>query len=106
MSPVNAPGSVAIDSHLLEVIDKLVSADQNGRYFNEEWKSRQYEVTARIEGYTRGDHEYRITASRVLSLARRALEIFKSSEIAEKRQLLGWPASELASGRPKLLLRA
>lgn len=41
-----------------------------------------------MEGYTRADKNYHVTVSMVLSVARRALEIFESSEVPEKRQLL------------------
>jgi site-specific DNA recombinase len=53
-----------------------------------EWKDRQYDISIQIEDYTRADETYLITVSMVLNLARRALEIFESSEIPEKRQLL------------------
>lgn len=43
-----------------------------------------------MEEYTRADENFHIVANTVLSLANRALEIFESSEVDEKRQLLNF----------------
>lgn len=55
-----------------------------------EWKEKQYEINLRLEEYTRADESYHITAGTVLNLAKRALEIFESSEVPEKRTLLNY----------------
>lgn len=55
-----------------------------------DWKDRQYECSSQIQDYTRADEGYHITVSAVLNLARRAAEIFESSEVPEKRQLLNY----------------
>lgn len=54
------------------------------------YKEKQYEISLRFEEYTRADENYHIAASTVFSLANRALEIFESSEVDEKRQLLNF----------------
>ena len=55
-----------------------------------ELKEKQYDVGIQLEDHTRADESYHITASTVLNLAKNALEIFKSSEVHEKRSLLNY----------------
>ncbi len=55
-----------------------------------EYKEEQYEITLKLNEYTSADYQYHITAGTVLNLARKAKEIFNSSEITEKRQLLNF----------------
>lgn len=43
-----------------------------------------------MEEHTKGDHDYQTTVATVFSLARRAKEIFESSEPAEKRAFLNY----------------
>lgn len=53
-------------------------------------KEKQQDIVLQIEEHTEADESYYITASTVLNLAKRALEIFESSQITEKRQLLNF----------------
>jgi site-specific DNA recombinase len=55
-----------------------------------EYKEKQAELNEEIQRYTDADENYYITANTVLSLAQKAYEIFQSSEVAEKRQLLNF----------------
>jgi hypothetical protein len=55
-----------------------------------EYKEKQAELNEEIQRYTDADENYYITANTVLSLAQKAHEIFQSSEVAEKRQLLNF----------------
>ena len=55
-----------------------------------EFKEKQYDINIRMEEYTRADQNFHIVANTVLSLANRALDIFESSEVDEKRQLLNF----------------
>lgn len=43
-----------------------------------------------MERHVNADESFQVTANMVLSLARRAREIFESSEVEEKRQLLNF----------------
>ena len=43
-----------------------------------------------MQAHTDADYEFHITANTVLNLAKRALEIFESSETEEKRQFLNY----------------
>ena len=55
-----------------------------------EYKEKQYDINIRMEEYTHADENFLIASSMVFSLASRALEIFESSEVDEKRQLLNF----------------
>jgi len=53
-----------------------------------EYKEKQYDINIQLEEYTKADENYHIIAGTLFSLASRAWEIFESSEVEEKRQLL------------------
>jgi len=53
-----------------------------------EYKTRQLEIADEMKGHEKADQNFYITANMVLNLAARAPEIFESSEVDEKRQLL------------------
>jgi cytidylate kinase len=55
-----------------------------------EYKERQGEILTDMRIHSQADEEFYLTANTVLNVARRALEIFKSSELPEKRQLLNF----------------
>ncbi|NBV29311.1 hypothetical protein EBS02_09930 [bacterium] len=68
-----------------------------------ELQTRQQELQIQLEEYTQADQEYHITVSRVLDLAKRASQIFESSEVNEKRQILGMLLSNCRISEGKLL---
>ena len=53
-----------------------------------EYKEKQQGLFIQMEEHSRADEDFYLTAPRVLDLASRALEIFESSEVTEKRTLL------------------
>jgi site-specific DNA recombinase len=53
-----------------------------------EYKEKQRDILIQIEEHNKADENFYITASKVLDLANRALEIFESSEVNEKRALI------------------
>jgi len=55
-----------------------------------EWKERQEVLLTEIQNHSDADEDFYLTANTVLKLAQRAAEIFKSSEVTEKRQLLNY----------------
>ena len=55
-----------------------------------EYKEKQQGLFIQIEEHSRVDEDFYLTAPRVLGLASRALEIFESSEVTEKRTLLNF----------------
>jgi len=68
-----------------------------------EFESRQQELQIQLEEYAQADHDYHITVSRVLDLAKRASQIFESSEVNEKWQILGMLLSNCRVSEGKLL---
>ena len=55
-----------------------------------ELERRKQELVIEIEIHDKASETYYINASTVLTLAARAYELFKSSKVEEKRQLLGY----------------
>ncbi len=56
----------------------------------QEYTERQAEIDEQTARYTQADEKFYLTANTVLNLAQKALEIFESSEVPEKRQLLNF----------------
>ena len=65
-------------------------------------KEKQYDINIQIEDHTRADENYYITASNVLNLAKNAFELFKSSEIPEKRAILNYLLQNCDANENKL----
>ncbi len=76
-----------LDRALDFMLDGSITKDDYDKKVKE-IKARQYDINIQIEDHTRADENYYLTASTVLNLAKRALEIFESSEPNEKRALL------------------
>ncbi len=66
-----------------------------------EYKEKQEEIREEMVRYDQADEKFYITANTVLKLAQKALEIFRSSEIAEKQQLLNFLLQEPCFTRQK-----
>jgi hypothetical protein len=49
-----------------------------------EYKARQAEVLHSMQDHSKADQNYHVTASLVLDLAKRAVDIFECSEVAER----------------------
>ena len=54
----------------------------------QEYRAKQEEIEKKMKSLQQADEEYYITASYILSLANRAYDLFLSSELTIKRQLL------------------
>lgn len=81
--------------------DNNISVD----FFNrklKEYKDKDQEITKEMERYIVKDTNAHITANMVLSLASRARDIFESSEVDEKRQLLNFVFQNLELKEKKL----
>ena len=52
------------------------------------YKARQTEIIEQMKQHEKADQNFYITANLVMNLAARAKELFESSEVDEKRQLL------------------
>lgn len=56
----------------------------------EDYKKRQIELRDQLARHETADLEFHVTANQVMLLAKRAWDIFESSEVEEKRQLLNF----------------
>lgn len=74
---------------MTQILRGWITKDDYDKKFKE-LKEKQQDIVLQIEEHTEADESYYITASTVLNLAKRALEIFESSQITEKRQLLNF----------------
>jgi len=76
----------------IDMLPKLLLEKRidEGRYDRllQEYKDKQREVEAELALHTGADEQFYITVKTVLSLSQRAREIFESSKVSEKRQLL------------------
>ncbi len=70
-------------------LDGSITTDMYDRKLKE-YKSRQSDLFIQMEEHSKADESFYLTASQVLDLASRALEIFESSETKEKRELLNF----------------
>jgi hypothetical protein len=68
-------------------LDGRLTADEYDKKL-EEFRGEQNKLLGEMKQYEQANTSYYITANQVLSLAQRAAEIFESSEVYEKRQLL------------------
>lgn len=55
---------------------------------SKEYKEKQEDLLLQMQEHSKADEDFYVTAATVLDLASRALEIFISSEVNEKRVLL------------------
>ena len=82
-----------LQTNLDRLVDLLVEGSITQDTYDKkvnEYKEKQYDINIRMGEYTRADENFLIASSMVFSLASRALEIFESSEVNEKRQLLNF----------------
>ena len=91
-----------IDNSFDLMTDGSITKDMFNKKLKE-YKEKQAELEAEMARYTNADENYYITANTVLNLAKRAYEIFKSSEVAEKRQLLNFLLQNLELKGRKLM---
>lgn len=67
-----------------------------------EYKERECAIVQEMERHVNADESFHVTANMVLSLAQRSREIFESSEVEEKRQLLNFVFQNLELKDKKL----
>lgn len=96
-------------SQVQQRISKLYDDHYDGnivaKFFNKklkEYKDREQEISKEMERYAIKDTNAHVTANTVLSLASRARDIFESSEVDEKRQLLNFVFQNLELKEKKL----
>lgn len=70
-------------------LDGRITTDNYDKKLKE-YNERQQELLFEMRKYQQANESYYLTANKVLSLAKRAYEIFESSEVEEKRQLVNF----------------
>ena len=68
-----------------------------------EYKKRQIEIAEEMKNHEKADQNFYVTANMVMNLAARAREIFESSEVDEKRELLNLVFQNLKLEGKKML---
>lgn len=68
-----------------------------------EYKKRQIEIAEEMKNHEKADQNFYITANMVMNLAARAREIFESSEVDEKRELVNLVFQNLKLEGKKML---
>ena len=69
-----------------------------------EYKDREFTIIQEMENHAKADETFHVTANMILSLAQRSREIFESSEVDEKRQLLNFVFQNLELKDKKLFV--
>ena len=71
-------------------IDKLDGRITDEMYYSllREYKEKQSELLDQMQDHSDADEQFYITANMTMGIAKRAKEIFVSSEVDEKRQFL------------------
>ncbi len=96
-----------IQNRLSKLIDMHVDGTIDSETYSlklEEYKKRQRDILSEMKAHVNADETCLITAKTVLDLAKRAKEIFISSNLAEKQQLLNFVFSNLKLDGKKLLV--
>ena len=91
-----------IDNSFDLMTDGSITKDMFNKKLKE-YKEKQVELEAKMQSYTDADENYYLTANIVLKLAQKAYEIFQSSEVEEKRQLLNFLLQNLQLKGGKLM---
>jgi hypothetical protein len=87
-----------IQTRLSKLVDMHLDGALDSDTYNvklEEYKKRQREITSEMKAHVNADETCLITAKTVLDLAKRAKELFMSSKLEEKQQLLNFVFSNL-----------
>src|SRR5581483_2858019 len=76
-----------IDNLYLDKLQGSITESVYTKFFTQ-FKEQQANIDARLAGLQAAEQDYYITAKYVLDLANRAYDLFKSSEVDERRQLI------------------
>ena len=83
------------------LLEKSITQDEYDEKVYE-LKQRQYELTDRLNRITKADEDYSITLISLLNICSRAPELFESSKVEQKRQLINFLLSNLKLRGKKL----
>jgi site-specific DNA recombinase len=71
----------------------------------EEYKKEEDDLLIQLEEHSQGNHNFYITANKIIDISQRAWEIFESSEVEEKTQLLNFLLQNCELEGKKLLYK-
>lgn len=93
--------------YCIEPVFGGITQDVYDKYL-QQFKARQQNINLLLEEHTYADESYVIAATTVLNLAKRALSLFESSEVLEKRALLNFllQNSTVDGKKPSYALRS
>ena len=83
-------------------LSKSITQDEYDKKATE-LKERQRQINAELKIHNDADEQFGVTLTSLISLASKAYEIFESSKITEKRQLIAFMFSNLRMNGGKLL---
>lgn len=83
------------------LIDERITTDDYDKKLKE-LKEKQHNIDNQLQQHTQADENYYITAGTVLNLAKGALELFDSSEIPRKREILNYLLQNCTANGKKL----
>jgi hypothetical protein len=107
MSIARAFASVQIPSILRKVSDSHLDGKIDSDIYEQklnEYKKRQQEIISLMATHVDADKASLITVKTVLDLAKRAKEIYESSKVDEKRQILNFLFSNLEMKDKKAII--
>lgn len=61
----------------------------------EKWKQEERDLLLQLEDHSKGDEQFMLTASYLLDVAKRAHELFMSSQPEQKRRFLNFVLANL-----------
>jgi len=82
-------------------LNESITQDEHDKKATE-LRQRQREINVELKLHNQADEKFAVTLTSLISLASRAYEIFESSKIAEKRQLIYFMFSNLKLNGSKL----
>ena len=71
----------------------------------EEYNKEENNLMIQLEEHTKGNQDFYITANKIIDISQRAWEIFESSEVEEKTQLLNFLLQNCELNRTKLVYK-
>lgn len=98
-----------LENRISKLSDDKYDGSITNDFYNKKFKEyteSQSKIMSEINKHDKADKEYYLTADRVLNLAKRAREIFESSEPQEKRQLLNYLLQNLELKGKNLVFKA
>ncbi len=103
------PWSEEQDYYALDALDSFdewsITSDEHSKFYTE-FRDKIAEIDSKLASLQRAEDEYYVTAIYLLELANRAYDLFKSSEIEERRQLLKLTLQNLVLDGKKVQFQA